>query len=181
MNPIDIIGKYYAPGSLAHRILIDHSEMVSEKALKIAAGMRHLHPNEQFIQEAAMLHDIGIFLTNEPQIGCFGDKPYICHGFLGRKILKREGFPEHALVCERHVGVGITAQDIEIKNLPLPKRDMKPVSLEEKIICFADKFFSKNPEFLCKEKPVELVRAGIARYGKEKLQLFDEWVEIFGV
>jgi uncharacterized protein len=179
LNPINIIGKYYAPGSLAHQILIDHSEMVSEKALKIAARMRHLHPDEQFIQEAAMLHDIGILFTNEDRIGCFGEKPYICHGFLGRNIIEAEGFPEHALVCERHVGVGITVQDIEKKNLPLPKRDMMPVSLEEKIICFADKFFSKNPEFLRKEKPFGIVRAGIARYGKEKLQIFDEWAAIF--
>jgi uncharacterized protein len=181
LNPLNIIGKYYAPGSLAYQILIDHSEMVSEKALKIAARTRHLHPDEQFIREAAMLHDIGIFLTNEPRIGCFGDKKYICHGFLGRQILESEGFPKHALVCERHVGVGITEEDIERKNLPLPKRGMMPVSLEEKIICFADKFFSKNPEFLRKEKPFGIVRAGIARYGEGKLRIFDEWVEIFGV
>jgi uncharacterized protein len=181
LNPINIIGKYYAPGSLAHQILIDHSGMVSDKALTIAARMRHLHPDEQFIREAAMLHDIGIFLTNEPQIGCFGEKKYICHGFLGREILESEGFHKHALVCERHVGVGITVEDIGSKNLPLPKRDMMPVSLEEKIICFADKFFSKNTEFLRKEKPFDIVRAGIAHYGEVKLRIFDEWVEIFGV
>jgi uncharacterized protein len=180
LDPLSILEKYYPPSTRAHQLLITHSRMVAEKALRIAHRVRHLHPDEQFIQEAAMLHDIGIFFTNEPHIGCFGDREYLCHGFLGRELLEKEGLPKHALVCERHVGAGITLQEIERKNLPVPKRDMAPVSLEEKLICFADKFFSKNPEYLRKEKPVELVRKGIARYGKEKLQIFDQWVKIFG-
>ncbi|MCG2721560.1 MAG: HD domain-containing protein [Thermodesulfovibrionales bacterium] len=180
MDPLTILEKYYSPGALAHQVLVTHSRMVAEKALRIAHRVRHLHPDEQFIQEAAMLHDIGIFFTKQPQIGCFGDREYICHGFLGRELLEKEDLPKHALVCERHVGAGITLQEIENKNLPVPRRDMAPVSLEEELICFADKFFSKNPEYLLKEKPVELVRKGIARYGEEKLQIFDQWVKIFG-
>ncbi|MDQ7788158.1 MAG: HD domain-containing protein [Thermodesulfovibrionales bacterium] len=180
MDPLTILKKYYPPGTLAHHVLVTHSRMVAKKALRIAHRVRHLHPDEQFIQEAAMLHDIGIFFTKEPQIGCFGDKEYLCHGFLGRELLEKEGLPKHALVCERHVGAGITLEEIESRNLSLPIRDMAPVSLEEKLICFADKFFSKNPEYLRKEKPVELVRKGIARYGEEKLRIFDQWVKIFG-
>ncbi|MEW6586592.1 MAG: HD domain-containing protein [Nitrospirota bacterium] len=181
MDPVAIIEKYYSPGSPAHHILISHSRIVAEKALKIARRVNHLQPYLQFIQDAAMLHDIGIYLTNEPEIGCYGDREYICHGFLGRELLEKEGFPKHALVCERHVGVGIALRDIEEKSLPLPKRDMSPVSLEEKIICLADKFFSKDPEFLVKEKPLALVRKSVARYGDDKLRRFDEWVKMFGV
>jgi uncharacterized protein len=127
-----------------------------------------------------MLHDIGIFLTNEPKIGCNGDKTYICHGYLGREILEKEGFPKHALVCERHVGVGLTVKDIEEKHLPVPKRDMMPVSIEEQIICFADKFFSKDSNFLLKEKPLERVRNSIAKFGEEKIRKFDDWLKVFG-
>jgi uncharacterized protein len=127
-----------------------------------------------------MLHDIGIFLTYEPKIGCHGDKPYICHGYLGREILEREGLPLHALVCERHIGVGISLIEINKKKLPIPKRDMIPVSLEEKIVCFADKFFSKDTGFLLREKTIEKVRKNIAQYGDEKLRQFDEWIEFFG-
>jgi uncharacterized protein len=181
LDPVKIIQKYYAPESLAYHLLIQHSRMVAETALKITGRLRHLNPDVQFIQEAAMLHDIGIFLTNEPHIGCFGDSPYICHGYLGREILEGEGLIQHALVCERHVGIGLTAQEIKEKNLPVPVRDMMPGSLEEQIICFADKFFSKDPEFLLKEKPLEKIRKGIAKYGEEKLRKFDEWLQIFGM
>ena len=91
-----------------------------------------------------MLHDIGIFLTDAPGIFCFGDKPYICHGYLGADLLREEGFPRHALVCERHTGAGISAESIIKQDLPIPHREMLPVSMEEQVICFADKFFQKR-------------------------------------
>jgi uncharacterized protein len=181
MEPFRIIEKYYAPGSLAFSLLIHHSRMVKEKALVIARKVRRMNPDIHFISEAAILHDIGIFHTNEPEIGCFGNKAYICHGYLGREILEQEALPLHALVCERHVGLGLSISDIEEKNLPIPKRDMIPVSLEEQIICYADKFFSKSPEFISKEKPISTIREGIARYGREQIKRFDEWVLLFGI
>jgi uncharacterized protein len=181
VDPIKIILKYYLPESKAYYLLTRHSEMVASKSLRIARRMRHLRPDADFIREAAMLHDIGIFLTNEPAIGCLGEKEYICHGYLGREILDREGLPRHALVCERHLGVGLSAREIEDKNLPVPKRDMMPLSIEEQIICFADKFFSKDAEFLMQEKPLDIIRKGIARFGPEKLKRFDEWVKLFGL
>jgi uncharacterized protein len=181
VDPIKITRKYYLPESKAYYLLTHHSEMVVAKSLRIAGRMRHLDPDADFIREAAMLHDIGIFLTNEPAIGCLGEKEYICHGYLGREILDKEGLPRHALVCERHLGVGLSAREIEDKNLPVPKRDMLPLSIEEQIICFADKFFSKDTAFLLHEKPLERVRKGIARFGEEKLRRFDEWVKLFGL
>ena len=180
MDPLKIIEKYYSSDSKAYYLLVHHSREVAEKALRIAQRVIHLDPDKKFIEEAAMLHDIGIFLTDEPALGCYGDTSYLCHGYLGREILEKEGFPAHALVCERHVGVGITVRDIEANDLPVPKRDMVPVSIEEQIICFADKFFSKDEDFLLQEKPLDRVRKGIAQYGDEKLQKFDAWLEIFG-
>ena len=66
--------------------------------------------------------------------------PYICHGYLGAELVRKEGFPKHALVCERHTGAGLSLQNIIQQDLPVPHREMTPVSLEEQIICFADKF-----------------------------------------
>lgn len=161
MNTLKIIEKYYKKNSLSYNILLSHSRMVAKKALEIAKDA-----DLKFIEEASMLHDIGIFLTDAPDIGCFGKKPYICHGYLGREILEKEGFLRHALVCERHMGAGITLKEIEEKNLPLPKRDMLPLSTEEKIICLADKFFSKKTGSF--EKSVSQIEKEM--YGKEALQ-----------
>lgn len=178
MNPISIIRKYYTPETVEYKFLVQHSEMVTRKALEVAERVKHLTPDIEFIEEAAMLHDIGIFLTNAPQLGCHGNKPYICHGYLGREILEKEGFPRHAIVCETHVGAGLSIRDIEKHNFPIPKRDMMPTTIEEKIICFADKFFSKDNEPL-KEKPIQKIREFIGKFGEDKLRQFDEWVIFF--
>jgi len=179
MNPHKIIQKYYRKDSPSFRFLVKHSQAVVQKASAIAQKVPHLNPNLKFIEEASLLHDIGIFLTDDPEIGCFGENPYVCHGYLGRELLEKEGFPKHALVCERHVGTGLSIQDINEQKLPLPKRDMVPISTEEQIICFADKFFSKNEEFLQKEKDIDQIRAGLQEFGTDKVKTFDDWTKKF--
>ena len=179
MNPLEIISKYYIPGSKAYNILVTHCSAVSEKALKIARNHKELHANADFIAEAAMLHDIGIFKTNSPGIFCHGAYPYLCHGYLGSELLINEGYPDHALVCERHIGVGITSQEVISGNLPLPLRDYVPLSIEEQIICFADTFFSKS-NGLTKEKSIDEVRNSVKRFGENHLVRFEEWCEMFG-
>jgi uncharacterized protein len=180
MNPFDIIDKFYKPGERLHHIMVMHGRQVASKALKTAEKMNHLNPDLVFIEEAAMLHDIGIFMTRSPKIGCYGPYPYVCHGILGRTLLEKEGFPRHALVCERHVSVGITTADIQTQNLPLPLRDMTPVSVEEKIIAYADKFFSKNPPGADQEKSMLQVLASLEKYGPDKVERFKIWVMEFG-
>ena len=159
--------------------LLAHSEAVTLKAIACAAHVAHLKPDLRFIREAAMLHDIGIIECDAPQLGCHGPHPYICHGYLGAEMLRAEGYARHAVVCETHVGVGLTAAEIIEKGFPIPARDMLPQGIEEVIICFADKFFSKDdrPE---QEKPLWLIREVIDRFGPGKLDIFDKWCLMFG-
>lgn len=176
MKPREIIKKYYKENKEAEKILLEHSEKVREKAMEIAEKNIALEPDFKFIDEASLLHDIGIFLTHAPSLHCHGKLPYVAHGYLGREILEKEGFKKHALVCERHVGVGISKKEIERKNLPLPKRDMLPISVEEKIICLADKFYSKMSK---KEKSVDEIKKGLLRFGHDKVKRFDEFLALF--
>lgn len=179
MNPLEIIAEFYKPGSESFQILEKHGRQVANKAIDVAKRVPHLKPNLNFINEAAMLHDVGIFETNTPELGCSGKHPYVCHGYLGRKILEKKGVSQHALVCERHVGIGITAEEIKLNNLPLPQRDMIPISIEEQIICFADKFFSKNGEMDSCEKSLEDILNTLRRYGPEKVIRFQKWMRLF--
>jgi uncharacterized protein len=180
LDPLEIIRRYYEPGSDAYRILVEHSRMVARRSLEIADGVQHLRPDTVFIEEAAMLHDIGIFMTDEPAIDCHGDKPYICHGYMGRELLEREGLPRHALVCERHVGVGISIDDVDRLGLPIPRREMQPITIEEKIICFADKFYSKAGGKAGRERSADDVRRSAGKYGKQYIERFEEMLKIFG-
>jgi uncharacterized protein len=178
MDPIHIISSYYKPNSKAYRILVDHSRSVADKAMKIAQNHTELNPDIKFIEEASLLHDIGIFMTNAPNLYCFGDYPYLCHGYLGCELLSGLGFPEHGLVCERHTGVGISYQEIMEKNLPLPQRDLIPETVEEQIIAFSDKFFSKSNDVF-REKTVSEARRSVSAFGLSHINRFEEWCELF--
>ena len=172
-----IINKYYPEDNELRHILLVHSRAVADKALAIADRHPELSLDRQFIEEAAMLHDIGIVRCNAPGIQCFGTEPYICHGRIGADMLRAEGFPRHARVCERHTGAGITCSQIIAQKLPLPEQDFLPETMEEKVICYADKFFSKT--HLDEEKTIEQAIASLSKFGEEGVARFREWVKMF--
>lgn len=173
LDPYQIIEKYYPKDTDIYFILKIHSEQVREKALEIADKHPDLKLDKQFLSEASLLHDIGIFLCNAPRIHCKGVHLYIEHGFLGAELLRKEGLPKHALVCERHTGTGLTKEMIIKNNLPLPHKDFFPQSLEEQVICYADKFFSKTK--LSEPHKVEQIRKDLARFGAYQVATFDTW------
>ena len=132
----------------------------------------------QFLVEASMRHDISIYKCYAPGIFCFGAEPYICHGYIGAQILRKEGFPRHARVCERHTGTGLTKEEIIRQNLPLPHRDFLPETVEEQVICYADKFYSKtHPE---RERTGEQAERSLAQFGEKGLERFRLWEKQFG-
>ena len=160
-------------------IVFEHSRHVADLALEVADRIALINDDRLFIEEAALLHDIGVCQVHAPGLGLHGTHPYIMHGVLGRAILEQEGYPLHGLVCERHTGVGLTCEDIIRQRLPLPHRDMCPQSLSERIICFADLFYSKKPGRLDERKSVAQVRKKLLPFGEEKVAVFDAWLTQF--
>ena len=177
MNYNLLIDKYYPEDNELRHILINHSQSVARKALQMVSSHPELHLDAQFVEEAAMLHDLGIFRTDAPGIQCFGSEPYICHGRLGAEILRKEGYERHARVCERHTGAGITCKEIIAQGLPLPHQDFLPETMEEKVICYADKFFSKT--HLDREKSIEKAEKSLAKFGEDGVMRFREWERMF--
>lgn len=177
----ELIAKYYGGNPQAQHILLEHSRQVMNKALRIGAALENKGEelDLQFLAEAAMLHDIGIIATDTPDIHCFGKAPYLQHGLIGKEILLKERLPQHAEVCERHIGVGLTADEICKQKLPLPCRDMAPQTLEQEIISYADLFFSKNPERLTQEQTVKKVRKKLQKFGDDKVAIFEGWMKRF--
>lgn len=177
-----LVDHYYGSADTAREILVSHSAAVARLALAINRRSR-LGLNPLMVEYAAMVHDIGIFMTCAPPIGCSGDKPYIAHGPAGADILRLNGAPEWAArVAERHTGSGLTSDEIVAQNLPLPTdRVLAPQSTLEKLICYADKFFSKRPGFLDVPKPIERVRAEMTRHGCHAAGRFESLHQLFGV
>ena len=138
-----IIDRYYPEGKLRD-ILVGHSRQVADMALAIASGLDLDLPRDQ-IETAAMLHDIGIIATHAPGICCYGTQPYLMHGSIGAGMLRESGAPEWAAaVAERHTGAGLLRCDIIAAGLPDPGVDLLPRTLLERLVCYADKFFSKT-------------------------------------
>ncbi|GHT43390.1 phosphohydrolase [Bacteroidia bacterium] len=169
MDPIEVLKKYYPERSARYRILLTHSESVADKAARIIAAHPELVVDAEFVREAALLHDIGIFMTYAPEIGCYGERDYMLHGRLGAELMRREGFKQHARVCERHTGTGIS----------LPDGDFFPETMEEKLVCYADCFYSKT--HLDREKSVEQVRHTLSEYGADSVARFEVMNKLFAI
>ncbi len=173
-----ILGQFYTPDTPQWNILVEHSKAVAELAANIVRLHPELNADANFVYEGAMLHDIGITNTNAPGIYCFGQAEYICHGIQGAQMLRTLQLPQHARVCERHTGAGITADEVRTLQLPLPIADYTPQTIEEKIVCYADKFFSKtlkepdNYSSLREPKSFERALHSVAKYGDAPRERF---------
>lgn len=176
-DPIALIEKYYPEDNALRRLLLHHSRQVTERALSIVDRHPELEIDRDFVYCAAMLHDIGIFLTDAPGIHCHGDAPYLLHGRLGAELLRKEGFENIARVCERHTGTGLTKENIRERKLPLPYEDFRPETWAEKLICYADKFYSKSKPEQCRS--IEQTTKSLEKFGDEGVKLFLTWAAIF--
>ncbi len=114
--------------------VLRHSKAVQKLALNIGRKVKDV--DLDFIKTASLLHDIGRFRCKP------GSKEGVRHGICGAGILRKEGLRDYALVAERHLGPGISKEDIAEQGLDLPLKDYIPISNEEKIITHADNLIS---------------------------------------
>ena len=177
-SPLEVILKYYPDDSELRRLLIHHSTQVAAHALGVAARHPELNLNTDVLYRGAMLHDIGICQTDAPGIHCHGTLPYLLHGRCGAEMLRCEGDEAMARICERHTGTGLTAVQIQERGLPLPPGDYCPETLEEQVVCYADKFYSKShPD---KAKSIERVITSLEKFGHDGVEIFQKWHQLFG-
>ena len=139
--------------------------------------------DEHLATIGGLLHDIGTYrvLKHDGSDGeplQFDGKRYILHGLLGYEYLLEQGVDESiAQFARNHTGVGLTQQMVIAQNLPLPHHDLQPETIEEKLICYADKFYSKS--HLSREKTIEQAEKSLAKFGGETLARFRAIKDIF--
>lgn len=112
--------------------IIKHSIAVATTAVELAESCirKGTHVDMTLVRSGALLHDVGRSVTTD-----------VKHGMEGAGILREAGFSEDlARIAERHVGAGIPKE--EAMALGLPPKDYLPATLEEKIVCYADKLVS---------------------------------------
>jgi uncharacterized protein len=114
--------------------IIQHDLLVMNISDKMIKELKRagVDIDEKSILRGAILHDIGRSKEHS-----------VRHGFLGGEILRKDGYDRKVIkIVENHVGGGIDKQ--ECAKLGLPERDFIPTSLEEKIVCLADKYVEDN-------------------------------------
>jgi uncharacterized protein len=144
----------YSPDDSTFMIILAHAEKVKDTALKLSKNAKRI--DKKFIATASILHDIGRYAYPP-------GKDAAKHGVAGAEILQKEGLPLHARVAERHLGAGMTKEDIIKQKLDIHAKDYVPKTKEEKIICYADKLVSGTDVMTYSQAKKDLEK----RYGKE--------------
>lgn len=173
-----IIDYYYPEENELKNVYMVHARKVADLALEMARNHPELDIDIQFVEEAAMLHDLGIFMTDAPRIYCCGSESYLCHGYLGAELLRAHGYERHARVCERHTGTGLTKEQIVANGWNLPVKDFVPETIEEQLICFADKFYSKT-KFLETSRTLDQVVESMRKISDESVEKIRQWAGMF--
>ena len=109
--------------------VVRHCQAVAMAAKIIADQLvRRGRPiDTEAVIAGALLHDVGRSRTQT-----------VRHGVEGAEIIEKEGIDKKVVeIVRRHVGAGISRE--EAKKLGLPDFDYIPRTLEERIVCFADK------------------------------------------
>ncbi len=184
---LEIIGSFYPEDTPFRRMLLKHSYQVCGKALELLERpcARKLNADRETVVTGALLHDVGIGKCHAPDILCEGTEPYIAHGIIGAAMLRKlaaetgRDLEGYARICERHTGTGLTAADIRRQHLPLPERDFLPETAEEKLVCLADKFFSKSGDM--KEKSPDRICRSMQKFGPDALARWQELCRLFGL
>jgi uncharacterized protein len=115
-------------GGCSKRV-IKHCKAVSALAVKFAkvCESKGLVVDIHLVEVGALLHDIGRSKTND-----------VTHAVAGVEIAQSLNLPQSIVsIIECHIGGGISADEAE--KLGLPVKDYFPVTLEEKLVAYADK------------------------------------------
>ena len=144
--------------------VINHCEAVAELAVETAnsLGERGFKIDFKLVEVGALLHDIGRSKTHT-----------VHHAVVGVGIAKAAGLPDSVVsIIKRHVGGGITA--IEAEKLGWPKDVYVPITLEEKVVSYADKLIENS-----ERAPIDLIvkkLSGERKYeaAERVLKLYEE-------
>ena len=122
------------------QVVIQHCRTVAKVSMILVDEFqsRGVRVDSDAVEAGALLHDIG---RSKVQT--------VWHGFEGAELVEKDGVDEKVVsIVRRHVGAGISPD--EAKRLGLPPFDYIPSTLEERIVCFADKMVDSN-----KVRPLE--------------------------
>jgi len=146
--------------------IISHCQAVSILAVKIA---KKAQADVDMVRAGALLHDIGRSKSHG-----------IDHAVKGAKIAQDLGLPKSIIhIIERHIGAGLSPDDAI--RFHLPKKDYRPQTLEEKIVCHADSLIGNSTRRTIEEKIEKVLLKNQKEYALKLIRLHKELSDICGI
>jgi uncharacterized protein len=158
-----------------------HSDIVRQIAVRLADTLeetKSIKVNREILEAGALLHDIGMYPCYDDELNTSSKLIPLQHAFVGGSIVRSEGFgEEYARFCEVHTATGLTKEDIERENLEVEIKDYVPVTVEEELVTYADKFHTKYPAF----DPYEMISERISKYDPNRKVRLDNLRMKYGI
>jgi uncharacterized protein len=150
--------------------VINHCKAVTKLALETANILteKGLKIDVELVEVGALLHDIGRSKTHS-----------VHHAVVGAEIAEAAGLPDSVVsIIKRHVGGGIAPS--EAAKLGWPEDVYVPITLEEKIVSYADKLIENS-----KRAPIKVTvekLSGELKYGAAERvrKLYEEITDLIG-
>jgi uncharacterized protein len=150
--------------------VIRHCIAVTDLAVETAKHLEEkgITIDVDLVEAGALLHDLGRSKNHT-----------VDHAIIGAQMAQNIGLPESVIrIIKRHVGAGISAD--EAAKLGWPKDTYMPQTLEEKVVCYADKLIDHG-----KRKPIETEIAKLKKENKKEAaervrKLYDEITNLLG-
>ena len=151
--------------------VVKHCKAVAKVALETAEACkkRGFGVDLELVEIGALLHDIGRSKTHT-----------VHHAMVGVEIAQAAGLPEPVTsIIKRHVGGGITA--VEARELGWPSDEgYIPLTLEEKIVSYADKLVEGSKKVSVETTIKHLSRDLKPEAAVRVRKLHDEIAELIG-
>lgn len=181
LEDIERLHAKYAPSEAVRRTVFKHCQIVAEIAEQLI-DTNKLVIDRDFVRAAALLHDIGYYPLVDAEGDFLPGAAQIQHAVAGEKILRSEGLSEaQCSCCLHHIGVGLSKEDVIRQALPIPPVDYMPMTDEERLVMYADKFHSKKKlrelAFNSFEFYETLLRE---RFGEESVERWHDLARTFG-
>ncbi len=184
-NEIEALHRKYAGDDRSYELVYTHCKIVADIAME-AIERNHLAVDKDLVYLACVLHDIGTYTLYIPELDTFKKDGYQQHMLIGAAILEAEGLPAAVVSAVRtHVLMGLSADEIKQRGWKLPYADFTPETEVGELLCYADRFHSKQPQFnhperfikrLSQDLPIQArkFQDALERYGRPDIESLAE-------
>jgi uncharacterized protein len=182
---VEKLHRRYAQNDVVFNLVYGHCQIVAEIA-KWCVEQNQLEVNREILEAGCLLHDIGTYALFDAKGLNDNQHNYKQHAILSAALVLEEGFDIRiADMVRTHVLMGLTKEEVITNNFGIPQKDYLPATLEARLLCYADRFHSKQPTFnayepflkrLSKDLPEQAIKlqAAAAEFGIPDVQALAE-------